>query len=125
MQLECGLSAEIELTVTPQDTAEAQHCGNVPVLATARIIALCEEASVAALNDQLPEEKTSVGQSVKLDHVAPVKIGNKVRAEATLAKIEGRRLTFTVTVTDDQGLVAVGKLTRVVVTTKRFLERVQ
>ncbi|MBI1844094.1 MAG: thioesterase, partial [Actinobacteria bacterium] len=37
----------------------------------------------------------------------------------------GRRLTFTVSVTDDQGLIAVGKLTRVIVTTNRFLERLQ
>lgn len=125
MQLECGLSADLDLTVQPADTAEAQGCGEVPVLATARIIALCEEASVATLCDQLPEGQTSVGHSVQLDHLAPVKIGNRVRAEATLAKIEGRRLTFTVSVTDDQGLIAVGKLTRVIVTTHRFLERLQ
>ena len=125
MQLDCGLSAELELVVQSPDTAEAQRCGNVPVLATARIIALCEEASVAALDDQLPEDQTSVGHSVQLDHLAPVKIGNRVRAEATLAKVEGRRLTFTVSVTDDQGLIAVGKLTRVIVTTNRFLERLQ
>lgn len=125
MQLECGLSAELELIVQPEDTAEAQRCGKVPVLATARIMALCEEASVAALEGQLTGEQTSVGHTVQLDHVAPVKVGNRVRAEATLAKTEGRRLTFTVSVTDDQGLIAVGKLTRVVVTTKRFLERLQ
>lgn len=125
MQPECGLSAEIELVVQQPDTAEAQRCGEVPVLATARIIALCEEASVATLDGQLPPEQTSVGHSVQLDHVAPVKVGNQVRAEATLAKVEGRRLTFTVSVTDDRGLIAVGKLTRVIVTTNRFLERIQ
>ena len=44
-------------------------------------------------------------------------------AEATLEKVEGRRLTFTVTVNDPCGLVAAGKVTRVVVETDRFLDK--
>jgi predicted thioesterase len=50
-------------------------------------------------------------------------VGGRVRAEATLMKVEGRRLTFNVSVNDMAGLVAAGKLTRVVVTTDRFLDR--
>ena len=38
-----------------------------------------------------------------------------VTAEATLEKVEGRRLTFTVSVNDNRGLVAAGRVTRVVV----------
>jgi len=37
------------LTVTEADTAVAQGSGDVPVLATARLIALFEAAAVAAL----------------------------------------------------------------------------
>ena len=44
-------------------------------------------------------------------------------AEATLEKVEGRRLTFTVSVTDHCGLVAAGKVTRVIVETERFLDK--
>ena len=40
-----GLSARIELEVTEADTAEAFRSGTVPVLATPRLVALCEEAS--------------------------------------------------------------------------------
>jgi predicted thioesterase len=50
-------------------------------------------------------------------------VGRRVRAEATLMKVEGRRLTFNVSVNDARGLVAVGKLTRVMVNTDRFMER--
>src|ERR687897_820929 len=50
-------------------------------------------------------------------------IGNKVTAEATLEKVEGRRLTFTVSASDDRGLVAAGKVTRAVVDVERFLEK--
>jgi predicted thioesterase len=53
----------------------------------------------------------------------PSAIGSTVTAEATLEKIEGRRLTFTVSATDDRGLVAAGKVTRVVVDIARFLDK--
>jgi predicted thioesterase len=59
---------------------------------------------------------------VQLDHVAPSRVGTTVTAEATLQKINGRRLTFTVSVTDSNGLVAAGILSRVVVETERFLD---
>ena len=60
---------------------------------------------------------------VQLDHLAPTAVGGKVEAEATLEKVEGRRLIFTVSVTDDRGLVAAGKVTRVVVDVERFLDK--
>lgn len=123
MPLEPGLSAELELTVAEEDTAEAMGSGDVPVLATPRVVALCEAASMAAVRDHVDADRTTVGHSVQLDHVAPTRVGRRVRAEATLMKVEGRRLTFNVSVNDARGLVAVGKISRVLVKTDRFLER--
>ena len=60
---------------------------------------------------------------VQLDHLAPTAIGTEVTAEATLEKVEGRRLTFTVSVRDARGLVAAGKVTRVVVDRAAFLAK--
>jgi len=48
-----------------------------------------------------------------------------VVAEATLEQVEGRRLTFRVAVNDSRGLVAAGRITRVVVERVRFLDRAQ
>lgn len=118
-----GLRAEVALCVAEQDTATALRSGDVPVLGTPRIVALCEEAAVLALKGALGADETSVGYSVQLDHVAPSPVGATVVAEATLAKVQGRRLTFTVSVSDTRGLVAAGRLTRVVVDAERFLER--
>ena len=125
MPVEPGLSAEIDLTVTDDDTALAMRSGDVPVLGTPRIVALCEEAAVAAVAGRLQPGETTVGMRVQLDHLAPTKVGGRVRAEATLEKVQGRRLTFTVSVSDARGLVAAGKITRVVVHTDRFLEKAQ
>ena len=44
-------------------------------------------------------------------------------AEATLEKVEGRRLIFTVSASDQCGLIGAGKVTRVVVTTEHFMEK--
>jgi len=107
MAIATGLTASITLKVGEGDTAIAVGSGDVPVLATPRLVALLEEASVAAIADRLDPEKTSV------------------TAEATLEGIEGRRLTFRVSVNDARGLVAAGRLTRVVVVRDRFVERAQ
>jgi fluoroacetyl-CoA thioesterase len=120
--VEPGLSAHVELVVTEGDTAVGMRSGDVLVLATPRVVGLCEEASVIALAGQLPEGQTSVGHTVQLDHVAPASIGTSVTAEATLQKVNGRRLTFTVSLNDQHGLLAAGILTRVVVDVDRFLD---
>lgn len=118
-----GLSGRIELTVDELDTAVALRSGDVLVLATPRIVALCEEASIAALAGMLQDHETTVGMRVQLDHLAPTAVGQLVTAEATLEKVQGRRLTFTVSVSDARGLVAAGKVTRVVVDRERFLDK--
>jgi fluoroacetyl-CoA thioesterase len=120
-----GLSARIDLRVTEADTAEAFRSGTVPVLATPRLLALCEEASCAAIEGHLPANATSVAKRLQFDHLAPVGVGNTVWAEATLDRIEGRRLVFTLSVSESAGLVAAGKLVRVVVDRETFLSNVR
>ncbi len=125
MGLPSGLTASITLKVCEGDTALAMESGDVPVLATPRLVALVEKASIAALGGQLGPDKTSVGYEVQLAHLSPTPVGSEVTAEATLEGVEGRRLTFRVSVTDARGLVAAGRVTRVVVDRDRFIERAQ
>ncbi|CAN5733733.1 hypothetical protein BH24ACT3_BH24ACT3_03770 [soil metagenome] len=121
--LQPGLCGSIVLEVADADTANAMRSGEVPVLATPRVVALCEEASVQALTNRLAPGETTVGMRVQLDHLAPTGVGQRVTADATLEKVEGRRLTFTVSVNDNRGLVAAGKVTRVIVNRERFLDK--
>ena len=123
MPLEAGLRAEVTLTVTDADTAIALRSGDVPVLGTPRLIALCEEATCAALHGHLEDGRTTVGLRVQLDHNQASLVGVEVRAEATLERVEGNRLTFTVAAHDARGLIAAGRVTRVVVNRQRFLDK--
>ncbi len=123
MSLEPGLTASVTLVVADADTARAMRSGDVPVLATPRVIALAEQASIAALDEALPPGTTTVGYQVQLAHLTPTPVGGTVVAEATLEQIEGRRLTFRVSINDARGLVAAGRITRVVVERARFVEK--
>jgi predicted thioesterase len=123
MPLEPGLTASVTLVVDEADTALALRSGDVPVLGTPRVIALAEQATVEAIAGNLPEGKTTVGYQVQLAHLSPTPIGGTVVAEATLEQVESRRLTFRVAVNDARGLVAAGRVTRVIVERARFLER--
>jgi predicted thioesterase len=113
----------VDLDVADDDTAIAHRSGSVPCLATPRVIALSEEACILVIAEQLADGSTTVGQRVQIDHLAPTPVGNRVTAEATLEAVQGRRLTFTVSVSDNRGLVAVGRVTRVIVDTSRFLDK--
>ena len=119
--LEPGLVGSASLTVGEEDTAGALGSGDVPVLATPRVVLLAERATVAAVHPQVREGETTVGYRVQLDHLAPVPVGDEVTAEAVLESVEGRRLTFRVSVKHRDGLVAAGRITRVVVERTRFL----
>lgn len=123
MPLRTGLAARTSLIVSDDDTAIALRSGAVPVLGTPRVVALAEEATCRAVVDALEPGQTTVGMRVQLDHLAPSGVGANVTADATLERVEGRRLTFTVSVNDDHGLIAAGKITRVVVETERFLKK--
>jgi predicted thioesterase len=111
------------MVVGIEDTARALGSGSVDVLGTPRVVALCEEACCRAVEPDLAEGTTTVGMKMRIDHMQPSPVGASVIAEAVLNRVEGRRLTFTVSASDDRGLVAVGKVVRVVVDLERFMAK--
>lgn len=123
MLLEPGLVGHTELVVGDDDTAIAMGSGDVAVLSTPRIAALCEQAARNAVDGRLADGETTVGMRVQLDHVNPTAVGDLVKVDAKLEKVEGRRLVFSVSVNDARGLVAAGKITRAVVDRERFLDK--
>ena len=123
MPVEPGRTGHAKVLVTEADTAVSARSGDVEVISTPRVVALCEEAAIDALGDSLPANETTVGMRIQLDHLAPTAVGETVTADAKLEKVEGKRLIFSVSVNDDRGLVAAGKVTRVVVDRERFLDK--
>ncbi len=120
--LKAGLTASVDHTVTDADTAITLGTGDVPVLATPRLVALCEAATVAAVSGHLDPGQTTVGFRVEIDHLAPSAIGAVVTATATLDAAQGTRLRFTVAALDRGRRVAAGFVHRSVVDRRHFID---
>jgi predicted thioesterase len=126
MDVSTGDRGRVVATVTPADTAVALGSGSLPVLATPRLLAWCEAATCRALDGRLPEGSSSVGTSVRLEHLAASPVGSEVTAEAVVVSVEGRRVRFEVEAADAVGRVlARGTVERVVVDEERFLAGVR
>ena len=94
MGLAVGLRATVRHMVTEADTAIQAGSGDVPVLATPRLLALAEAACVAALGAHLGAGMTSVGTGVALEHRRASPVGTEIEVEAELTELAGRRLVF-------------------------------
>src|SRR5215831_17240912 len=77
-----------------RDLGWSYGSGGVPVLATPRLLALAEAATVAAISPHLASGMTSVGTSASLEHRRASPVGTKLIVEAELTEVDGRRLVF-------------------------------
>jgi len=121
MPIAPGLRAGFSHTVTEADTALAAGSGDVPVLATPKVLALVERASVEAVAGALHPGATTVGARVELEHLRATPVGATVAVEAVLERVDGRRLEFAVRVSDGERLAASGWVIRVVVDRAAFV----
>ena len=94
MGVAAGQRASVSAVVADADTAISAGSGDVPVLATPRLLALAEAAAVAAIAPHVPPGMTSVGTSASLEHRRASPVGAEVVVEAELTEVEGRRLMF-------------------------------
>jgi predicted thioesterase len=120
-----GLTGQASTVVTEDKTARALGSGNVDVYSTPAMIALLEAAAIDALKGQLAEGQTSVGTSLNVKHLSATPVGMAVRATAVLKEIDGRRLVFDVSASDDVELIGEGTHERFLIDQARFEARVR
>ncbi|WP_457206591.1 thioesterase family protein [Nocardioides sp. P5_C9_2] len=120
-------AATVTFTVGDDDTALALGSGSLPVLGTPRLLAWCEAATCAALEDGLADGETSVGTRVQLEHLGASPVGARIEVSATTSYADGRLRRLTVSARDigSGKVVAAGEVTRVVVDAERFLSRLR
>lgn len=122
--IEPGNSATITFTTDEKSTAIALGSGDLPVLGTPKVVALVEEAAVAATAGLVADSETTVGSHIETDHLAPTPIGGTVVATATVVAVNGRRVDFEATVTEGATLVARAEHVRFVVNSEAFMDSV-
>lgn len=118
-----GLTHTSVLTVGDAHTAQAMGSGDMPVLATPVMIALMENAAMLAVDQELPEEQTTVGTHIDVSHLKPSPVGAEVFATAELMEVEDRRLTFHVVAMQGDQVIGEGTHVRYIVSRERFLAK--
>ncbi|MCU0263452.1 MAG: hypothetical protein MUF09_07225 [Candidatus Nanopelagicales bacterium] len=122
----------LHFTVTDDDTAIALGSGDVPVLATPRLLAWIEAATVAAASPRVDSTSTTVGVEVWVRHRRASAVGAQVEVEVTEVSEQDRGLSFEVVARDlpDDGAdgrspreIASGRVVRAIVDRGAFLDR--
>ncbi|MFC5832934.1 thioesterase family protein [Nonomuraea insulae] len=124
MTLAPGLRSQLIIMVEMEDTAKKIGSGDVPVLATPRLLALAEAATVRAVERHLEPGQTSVGTRAEIEHLAASPLGAHVQVGVELTEVDGRRLVFAFEAHDQHSVVGKGTIERIVVDRAKFLARV-
>jgi predicted thioesterase len=123
--IEIGLKGEKEMVVERQDLASVMGNVGAEVLSTHRVVLLMELAARKAIEDRLPGGMMTVGTFIRIKHLAASPLGSKVRGEAHLKKIDGRKLVFDVAAYDEFEKISEGENEQLIVSVEKFLSRIQ
>lgn len=120
-----GISLIVEKTVSEKDTAIEHGSGDLPVFATPAMIALMENAARSCVGPYLTSEFTTVGIDMSVKHIKATPLNMKVKSEAVLEKIDGKKLFFKVNAWDELGKIGEGTHVRYIVNSKDFMEKIK
>lgn len=121
--LEIGMKGQAQTEVTTDNTAKAFCSGALDVFATPAMISLMEETCWKMIQPELEEGEGSVGTMVNISHTAPSAVGRTVKCQATLTHIDGRKLTFEVECSDENGVVGKGTHERFIINNEKFMAK--
>jgi predicted thioesterase len=124
-RVEVGLRGKEEMVVERSDLASMMGNIGAAVLSTHRVVLLMELAARNAIKESLPEGKMTVGTFIRIQHFAATPLGSKVRAEASLKEIDGRKLVFEVAAYDEFEKIAEGENEQLIVSIDKFLARIK
>lgn len=121
--LQAGMTHTFEKVSEPRESAAAVASGALDVFSTPSMVALFEATALQAVDPRLPEGFGTVGIEVAVKHLKATKIGKRVRCTVTVTAVEGKKVTFTGEMWDEDGKIGEGTHTRFVVNSADFLKR--
>lgn len=123
--IDTGLTHTSTLVVKKENLAVTMGSGDLEVLATPAMMALMENAAMLAVKDVLPDGETTVGSQISSSHLKPTAEGKTITATAILTAVEGRKLTFKVSASDESGVIGEGTHIRYIIDAERFMAKVR
>jgi len=122
--LKAGMTHEMERQVT-EDLSAQKVFPHVPnVYATRAMVGHFEEVCAAMVLPHLGEEEQTVGIGMKFKHMAATPIGMKVRFNAKLVEVDGKKLTFEVEGFDEVDKIGEATHQRFIINAEKFNSRV-
>lgn len=123
MEITVGMTGSATTLVERADTALEVGSGSLLVYATPCMVALMEGAACEAINQALPEDKTSVGIELSIKHTSATPVGLEVTAHAEVTAVDGSIITYRITAEDEAGPIGEGIHKRAIISTQRFLDK--
>lgn len=130
--LSVGHVQRLHYTVPPTKTVphlfpESEDYRNMPeVFATGFMVGLLEWCAILALRPILEDGEGSLGTRVDIRHSTPTPPGAQLTVTAHCTRIDGSYVEWEIEARDDDGdIAATGVHGRNVITTERFLDRVE
>lgn len=119
-----GTKATATLVVKPEHLANQFKDTMLPaVFATPMMIRLMENAALNAIKPFLEPGESAVGTSVDVKHLSATPVGHEVRATAEVVRVEGKRIDYVVSASDEQGEIGKGTHQRIAIDLASFNER--
>lgn len=125
MNITKGMTNTAEMITDNSTSAKEVKSGSLPVLATPVMCALMEQAASELCERYMDEDTTTVGTQLCVEHLAATAVGVKVRAEAEVTEVDGRKICFSVAAYDNAGIIGKGTHTRFVVYKDRFVSKAE
>jgi fluoroacetyl-CoA thioesterase len=116
-----GAKGTSALRVRPEHLANQFTDEILPhVFSTPMMVLLMENAALEAVRPYLERNESCVGTVVNVRHLAATPVGQQVRAEAQVTRVDGRRIEFNVTAHDEDQEIGRGTHERMVIDLHRF-----
>ena len=123
-QIPLGAKGTFTLRVKPEHLANQFKDAMLPqVLVTPVMILIMENAALNAIRPFLEAGESAVGTGIDVRHLAATPVGQDVRAEAEVTKVEGKRIEFKVSARDEVEEIGAGTHRRALIDLGSFNQR--
>ncbi len=119
-----GMSRELTVVSTPEDSARRFYANLPDVFATPCLGGLMERVSAELINEHLDPGEQSVGISMDLKHSAATPLGMKIVVKTEITAVEGRKLTFRLEAFDEVEKIGEATHERFIIKADKFNARV-
>jgi len=122
-QIPLGAKGTFTLRVLPEHLANRFKDAMLPQVLATPVILIMENAALNAIRSFLDLGESAIGTAIDVRHLAATPVGHDVRAEAEVIKVEGKRIEFKVSASDEIEEIGNGTHQRTVINLRSFNER--